>query len=106
MLKIISIQYAIFNKYFSLRNSCLNIWMKQIFILSYQNEKIQDSTPENLLASISESVRQGLNIMDEKYKVMDVACSDSEEEEEGDAVVFRLVFLVVFLSPYTIFASY
>lgn len=45
------------------------------------------------MASISESVKQGLNIMDEKYKVMDVACSDSEEEDEGDAVVFRLAFL-------------
>lgn len=31
--------------------------------------------------------------MDEKYKVMDVACSDSEEEDDGGAVVFRLVFL-------------
>lgn len=41
--------------------------------------------------------------MDEKYKVMDVACSDSEEEDEGDAVVFRLVFLS--LLPYTRFAS-
>lgn len=27
--------------------------------------------------------------MDEKYKVMDVACSDSEEEDDGGAVVFR-----------------
>lgn len=45
------------------------------------------------MASISESVKQGLNIMDEKYKVMDVACSDSEEEDEDGAVVFRLVAL-------------
>lgn len=51
----------------------------------------QDLVPENLLASISESVKQGLNIMDEKYKVMDVACSDSEEEDEGGAVVFRYI---------------
>lgn len=28
--------------------------------------------------------------MDEKYKVMDVACSDSEEEDEG-GVVFRYI---------------
>jgi len=49
------------------------------------------------LASISESVKQGLNIMDEKYKVMDVACSDSEEEDEGGAVVFRLVSLSLLL---------
>lgn len=34
--------------------------------------------------------------MDEKYKVMDVACSDSEEEDEGDAVVFRLVSLLLY----------
>lgn len=54
-----------------------------------ENVKIQDSAPENLLASISKSVKQGLNIMDEKYKVMDVACSDSEEEDDGDAIVFR-----------------
>jgi len=80
-----------------------NIWMKQIFILFYQNMKTQDLTPENLLANISESVKQGLNIMDEKYKVMDVACSDSEEEDEGDAVVFRLVSLS--LSLYIIFVS-
>lgn len=44
--------------------------------------------PENLIASISKSVKQGLNIMDEKYKVMDVACSDSEEDDSG-AIVFR-----------------
>lgn len=49
------------------------------------------------MASISESVKQGLNIMDEKYKVMDVACSDSEEEDEGDAVVFRLASLFLSL---------
>ncbi|XP_018050236.1 PREDICTED: WASH complex subunit FAM21 isoform X2 [Atta colombica] len=56
-----------------------------------ENAKIQESTPENLLASISESVKQGLSIMDEKYKVMDVACSDSEEEDEGGAVVFSVI---------------
>jgi len=27
--------------------------------------------------------------MDEKYKVMNVSCSDSEEEDDGGAVVFR-----------------
>ncbi|XP_018314289.1 no child left behind [Mycetomoellerius zeteki] len=56
-----------------------------------ENAKTQESTPENLLASISESVKQGLSIMDEKYKVMDVACSDSEEEDEGGAVVFSVI---------------
>ncbi|XP_012217073.2 WASH complex subunit 2-like isoform X1 [Linepithema humile] len=56
-----------------------------------ENVKLQDSTPESLLASISESVKQGLNIMDEKYKVMDVACSDSEEEDDGGAVVFSVI---------------
>ncbi|KAG5341719.1 WASC2 protein, partial [Acromyrmex charruanus] len=56
-----------------------------------ENVKIQESTLENLLASISESVKQGLSIMDEKYKVMDVACSDSEEEDEGGAVVFSVI---------------
>ncbi|XP_011685940.1 PREDICTED: WASH complex subunit FAM21 isoform X2 [Wasmannia auropunctata] len=57
-----------------------------------ESAKAQNSTPENLLASISESVKQGLNIMDEKYKVMDVACSDSEEEDdEGGAVVFSVI---------------
>ncbi|KAL6431123.1 hypothetical protein ACFW04_007095 [Cataglyphis niger] len=56
-----------------------------------ENVNTQDLEPENLLASISESVKQGLNIMDEKYKVMDVACSDSEEEDEGTAVVFSVI---------------
>ncbi|XP_011263923.2 WASH complex subunit 2 isoform X2 [Camponotus floridanus] len=56
-----------------------------------QEIKTQDLVPENLLASISESVKQGLNIMDEKYKVMDVACSDSEEEDEGGAVMFSVI---------------
>jgi len=84
-----------------------NIWTKQIFVLFYQNTKTQDLTPENLLANISESVKQGLNIMDEKYKVMDVACSDSEEEDEGDAVVFRLVSLssslyIIFVLCYSV----
>lgn len=63
--------------------------------------KVQDTAPEDLLASISESVKQGLNIMDEKYKIMDVACSDSEEEDDGGAVVFRLVSLFL-LSLYKI----
>jgi len=27
--------------------------------------------------------------MDEKYKIMNVSCSDSEEEDDGGAVVFR-----------------
>ncbi|XP_070158447.1 no child left behind isoform X3 [Polyergus mexicanus] len=56
-----------------------------------ENVNTQDLVPENLLASISESVKQGLNIMDEKYKVMDVACSDSEEEDEASAVVFSVI---------------
>ncbi|XP_025989573.1 WASH complex subunit 2 [Solenopsis invicta] len=56
-----------------------------------EDAKTQDSAPENVLASIGESIKQGLNIMDEKYKVMDVACSDSEEEDEGDAVVFSVI---------------
>ncbi|XP_011869765.1 PREDICTED: WASH complex subunit FAM21 isoform X2 [Vollenhovia emeryi] len=56
-----------------------------------ENAKTQHSAPEDLLASISESVKQGLNIMDEKYKVMDVACSDSEEEDEDGAVVFSVI---------------
>ncbi|XP_072762382.1 no child left behind isoform X2 [Anoplolepis gracilipes] len=56
-----------------------------------QETKTQDLVPESLLASISKSVKQGLNIMDEKYKVMDVACSDSEEEDEGGAVVFSVI---------------
>lgn len=58
-------------------------------MLTSQEAKPQDSTPENLIASISENVKQGLSIMDQKYKVMDVACSDSEEEDDGGAVVFR-----------------
>lgn len=72
-------------------------------MLFCQNAK-QDSAPESLLASISESVKQGLNIMDEKYKVMDVACSDSEEEDDGGAVVFRLAPLL--LLRHTKFVSY
>lgn len=60
----------------------------------------QDLVPENLLASISESVKQGLNIMDEKYKVMDVACSDSEEEDEGSAVVFRYIIVYHYFHYY------
>lgn len=39
--------------------------------------------------------------MDEKYKVMNVACSDSEEEDDGGTVVFRLVSLYL-LSLYKI----
>ncbi|XP_014477098.1 PREDICTED: WASH complex subunit FAM21C [Dinoponera quadriceps] len=56
-----------------------------------ENVKSQDSAPESLLASISKSVKQGLNIMDEKYKMMDVACSDSEEDDEGAVVVSVMV---------------
>lgn len=71
------------------RQFFLDIQIKEKLSLTHQNTKTQDLVPENLLASISESVKQGINIMDEKYKVMDVACSDSEEEEEGDEVVVR-----------------
>lgn len=56
--------------------------------------KTQDLAPENLLASISENVKQGLNIMDEKYKMMDVACSDSEDDD-GGAIVVRLVVIYI-----------
>ncbi|XP_032674082.1 WASH complex subunit 2 isoform X2 [Odontomachus brunneus] len=56
-----------------------------------ENVKTQESAPENLLASISQSVKQGLNIMDEKYKMMDVACSDSEEDDDGEVVVSVMV---------------
>lgn len=39
---------------------------------------------------MSESIKQGLNIMDEKYKKMEFVDSDSEEEEEEDnRVVLR-----------------
>lgn len=60
----------------------------------YQDAKPQDLAPDSLLASISESVKQGLSIMDEKYKMMDVACSDSEEDDDGEVVV-RLVLLFI-----------
>ncbi|EFN80825.1 Protein FAM21C [Harpegnathos saltator] len=56
-----------------------------------EKQESQDSAPESLLASISESVKQGLNIMDEKYKMMDVACSDSEEDDDGAVVVSVMV---------------
>ncbi|KAL0133374.1 hypothetical protein PUN28_000842 [Cardiocondyla obscurior] len=68
-----------------------DIEIKENFEEKQDIVKTQDQAPEALLASISESVKQGLNILDEKYKVMDVSCSDSEEEDEGDAVVVSVI---------------
>ncbi|XP_048266620.1 WASH complex subunit 2 isoform X2 [Bombus terrestris] len=43
--------------------------------------KDEDSATADFIASVSESVKQGLNIMYEKYKEMEFVDSDSEEED-------------------------
>lgn len=45
-----------------------------------QKCKNQDSETVDFVTSVSESVKQGLNIMYEKYKEMEFVDSDSEED--------------------------
>lgn len=45
--------------------------------------KEQELPTTDLIANISESIKQGLNIMDEKYKRMEVIDSDSEDEDDA-----------------------
>ncbi|KAK2588423.1 hypothetical protein KPH14_004422 [Odynerus spinipes] len=48
-----------------------------------KNSKEQELSTTDFIASISESIKQGLSIMDEKYKRMEVVDSDSEDEEDA-----------------------
>ncbi|KOC64228.1 WASH complex subunit FAM21, partial [Habropoda laboriosa] len=48
---------------------------------SVEKLKDEDSEAADLIASVSESIKQGLNIMYEKYKEMEFVDSDSEEED-------------------------
>ncbi|XP_033335411.2 PWP1 homolog no child left behind isoform X2 [Megalopta genalis] len=57
-----------------------------------QESKNNDVATADLIASVSESIREGLNIMDLKYKKMEFLDSDSEEESDG-------VVLSVVLGP-------
>ncbi|XP_078050380.1 PWP1 homolog no child left behind isoform X2 [Augochlora pura] len=57
-----------------------------------QEAKNNDVATADLIASVSESIREGLNIMDMKYKKMEFVDSDSEEENDG-------VVLSVVLGP-------
>ncbi|XP_076278814.1 PWP1 homolog no child left behind [Lasioglossum baleicum] len=57
-----------------------------------QESKNEDVATADLIASVSESIREGLNIMDLKYKKMEFVDSDSEEESNG-------VVLSVVLGP-------
>ncbi|XP_053971429.1 WASH complex subunit 2 [Hylaeus volcanicus] len=52
--------------------------------------KDEDLATADLIASVSESIKQGLSIMDEKYKKMEFVDSDSEEEDD-DKVVLSVV---------------
>ncbi|XP_076232238.1 PWP1 homolog no child left behind [Calliopsis andreniformis] len=58
-----------------------------------QESKDEDSATADLIATVSESIKQGLNIMDEKYKKMEFVDSDTEEEEEEDSRVVLSVLL-------------
>lgn len=58
-----------------------NIEIAEQVETSNQQNKDEDSTTADFIASISESVKQGLNIMYEKYKEMEFVDSDSEEED-------------------------
>ncbi|XP_076640579.1 PWP1 homolog no child left behind [Colletes latitarsis] len=49
---------------------------------SVQESKNEDFATADLIASVSESIKQGLSIMDEKYKKMEFVDSDSEEEDD------------------------
>lgn len=48
---------------------------------SVQDSMNEDLATADLIASVSESIKQGLSIMDKKYKKMEFVDSDSEEED-------------------------
>ncbi|CAK9831419.1 WASH complex subunit 2, partial [Anthophora retusa] len=56
---------------------------------SVEKLKDEDSAAADLIASVSESIKQGLNIMYEKYKEMEF--SDSDSDEEDNKVVLSVV---------------
>nr|KAF7406868.1 hypothetical protein H0235_014524 [Vespula pensylvanica] len=62
-----------------------------------KDSKEQELPTTDLIASISESIKQGLSIMDEKYKRMEVIDSDSEDEDDAR---FMSVILGPFQDPY------
>ncbi|XP_031827496.1 PWP1 homolog no child left behind isoform X2 [Nomia melanderi] len=57
-----------------------------------QESKNEDLATADLIATVSESIREGLDIMDSKYKKTEFVDSDSEEENNG-------VVLSVVLGP-------
>ncbi|XP_012136057.1 uncharacterized protein LOC100881233 isoform X2 [Megachile rotundata] len=60
---------------------------------SAQECKNQDLEAAELIANVSDNIKQGLNIMYEKYKEMEFVDSDSEEEEDEDNKVVLSVVL-------------
>lgn len=53
----------------------------------FQETKESEISTNELIASVSESILQGLKIIDEKYEKVEVVASDSEDE--GDNTVSR-----------------
>ncbi|KAL2711652.1 WASH complex subunit FAM21 isoform X1 [Vespula squamosa] len=70
---------------------------KKIEDLQKDSKEQELSKEQDLIASISESIKQGLSIMDEKYKRMEVIDSDSEDEDDAR---FMSVILGPFQDPY------
>ncbi|XP_043499650.1 WASH complex subunit 2 [Polistes fuscatus] len=57
--------------------------------IEIEKEVEQELPKTDFLTNIIESVKQGLNVMDEKYKRMEVI--DSDSEDEGDARVMSVI---------------
>lgn len=68
-----------------------NIEIGEQIETSIEQYKDQDSVDADLIASVSETVKQGLNIMYEKYKEMEFVDSDSDSEEEDNKVILSVV---------------
>ncbi|XP_066598640.1 WASH complex subunit 2-like [Prorops nasuta] len=56
----------------------IEILNKMEDIEEVKNQK--DIAPTNFVSSVSESIKQGISLMEEKYKRMEVTASDSEDE--------------------------
>lgn len=55
---------------------------------------------EDLIACVSESIKQGLSIMDEKFQRLEVLASDSEDE--GEVPTPRFIKFYIYIIPYSI----
>lgn len=65
-----------------------------------QEKIVHELSAEDLLTSVCESIKQGLQIMDEKYEKVDIVASDSEDEDDNTLPRYVFFYKAILVNDY------